>query len=166
LFTAEVLGDEPDTTTFGFNGDSTWTQSGSKAVKTDATTAYIVDSFIRLLDFDAAWAQVEGDEVVRTELLDTEEVLILKRRIDNSSWEEFYISTDSGFLLKRIIYTNTPVAVLTREASFSDFQNVDGILIAHEIKLETGNLFSSGVLKIESIKLDINDGKTTFSPDS
>ena len=166
LFTSEVLGDNPDTTTFGFNGDSTWIQTKSKTEKASVRRAYNVDSFIKLLDFDAAWTLVEGDIVMRTELLDTEDVVVVKRPIDKNSWEEFYISSERGYLLKRIIYTNTPVAVLTREASFSDFRNVDGILIAHEIKLETGNLFTSGILNIESVKFGENYGRTTFSPDS
>ena len=103
---------------------------------------------------------------MRTELIDTEAVSIVKRRIDDSSWEEFYISSQTGYLLKKVIYTNTPVAVLTREISFSDFRNVDGIAIAHEIRLETGNLFSSGVLKIESFMFGDNSDNSNFSPDS
>jgi len=165
LFVSEVLGDNPDTTTIGSNGDSTWVQTGSNAEKTDVVNAYIVDSFIRLLDFDAAWTQFEGDEAVRTESIDSEEVSIVKRRIDDSSWEEFYISSESGYLLKKVIYTNTPVAVLTREVSFSDFRIVDDIAVAHEIRLETGNLFSSGVLKIESFMFGKNSDNSTFSPD-
>ena len=56
--------------------------------------------------------------------------------------------------------------MLTREISFSDFRIVDDIAVAHEIRLKTGNLFSSGVLKIESFKFGENGDNSTFSPDS
>jgi len=164
LFTAEVLGEKPDTTTYGFDGDSTWIRMGNNIQRADAQLAYRIRSFIRLLDFSDLLSEAENLTIVRIDSVDGEEVSVIKRPIDEMTWEEFYISAEKGLPLKRIVYTKTPVAVLTIEAVFGKYKDVDGIQVAHSFRYETGNFFRSGSFEIDKVQLGYNGIDVNFSP--
>ncbi|TFB09585.1 c-type cytochrome [Candidatus Marinimicrobia bacterium MT.SAG.3] len=164
LFTAAVLGDKPDTTTYGFTDDSTWIKKGTSVQRADDHLAYDVKSFLRLLNFRDLLSDVKDLTIVRVDSVDGEKVAVIKRPIDEFRWEEFYISSESGLPLKRIVYTKTPVVIYTIEAAFGDYREVDGILIAHNFVYENGNSFTSGLFKIKSVKFGIDENDVSFSP--
>ena len=76
----------------------------------------------------------------------------------------FYISTENGLPLKRIIYAKTPVAVVTIEAVFGNYEKVDGIQVAYNFRYETGDLFQSGIFEIEKVQFVNNAVDISFSP--
>ena len=164
LFIATVLGDKPDTTTYGFDGDSTWIKKGNKIQRADYRLAYEIKSFLRLLDFSDLLTDVANLTIIRVDSVDGEEVSVINRPIDDITWDEFYISAESGLPLKRIIYTKTPVAVTTKEAVFGNYKEVDGLQLAHNFRYETGNLFKSGTFEIEKVQFLNNSIDISFSP--
>jgi len=164
LFIATDLGEDPGITTYGFNGDSAWASDGTETQRADSRLAYNTKNFLGLLDFSDLLSDVENLSIVRVESVDGEEVSVIKRPIDDLTWEEFYISAENGLPLKRVIYLKTPVAVVTIEAVFGNYEKVDGIQVAHNFRYETGDLFQSGIFEIEKVQFVNNAVDISFSP--
>ena len=116
------------------------TDKGGKTQQVDNRLAYELKTFLRLLDFGDLLSEVENLKIIRVDSVDGVKVSVIKKPIDDLTWEEFYISAEKGFLLKRVIYVKTPVAITTIEAVFGNFRDVDGLQVAHNLKYETGTL--------------------------
>lgn len=164
LFIATDLGENSGITTYGFNGDSAWVTDGKEIQRAESRLAYNIKNFLGLLDFSDLLSEIENLTIIRVESVDGEEVSVIKRPIDDLTWEEFYISTENGLPLKRVLYVKTPVAVVTIEAVFGNYEKVDGVQVAHNFRYETGDLFQSGIFEIEKVQFVNNAVDINFSP--
>lgn len=80
--------------------------------------------------------------------------------------ERLFFDVQTGLLVRRIIYTPTPVGVIPEQVDFEDYRDVDGMKVPFTIRVSTVDPNSTSTRKLTEIKLNvpIEDAKFNKPP--
>ena len=62
-------------------------------------------------------------------------VLVINGRTADNHRERLYFDAETGFLLRRISYMETPIGVIPNQIDFEDYRDVDGVKVPFTVKV-------------------------------
>jgi photosynthetic reaction center cytochrome c subunit len=62
-------------------------------------------------------------------------VLVINGRTADNHRERLYFDTETGFLLRRISYLETPIGLIPNQIDFEDYRDVDGVKVPFTVKV-------------------------------
>jgi hypothetical protein len=62
-------------------------------------------------------------------------VLVINGRTADNHRERLYFDTETGFLLRRISYMETPIGVIPNQIDFEDYRDVDGVKVPFTVRV-------------------------------
>ena len=62
-------------------------------------------------------------------------VLVINGRTADNHRERLYFDAETGFLLRRISYLETPIGVIPNQIDFEDYRNLDGVKLPFTVKV-------------------------------
>ena len=89
------------------------------------------------------------------------DVLVINGRTADNHRERLYFDADTGFLLRRISYLETPIGVIPNQIDFEDYRDVDGVKLPFTVKVSSVEPGLVSTRKYAEIKLNapVDDGK-------
>ena len=87
------------------------------------------------------------------------------RTIDNKR-ERLFFDAETGLLLRRITYTETPIAVIPEQIDFEDYRDVDGVKLPFTVRVSSVEPGLVSTRKYTEIKLNVpvDNAKFTMPP--
>src|SRR5450432_262901 len=89
---------------------------------------------------------------VRKDKLNGKDVNVLTGAALNGKRERLYFDAETGLLLRRITFTQTPIGVIPEQTDYEDYRDVDGVKLPFTIKSAGVDNFSTGTRKFTEIK--------------
>lgn len=143
----------------GYNGSAGW-EKNPRGVS-DLSAAQLADlksgfTLFRDLKLKEQFTRMS----VRGDKLDGKSVNVITGSAANGKRERLYFDAETGFLLRRTVYTQTPLGVIPEQADYEDYRDADGVKIPFTIKTAGIDGFSTGTRKFTEIKINapIDDG--------
>jgi photosynthetic reaction center cytochrome c subunit len=93
-------------------------------------------------------------------------VLVLNGRTADNHRERLYFDAETGFLLRRISYLETPIGVIPSQIDFEDYRDVDGVKLPFTVKVlsvEPGLVSTRQYTEIK-LNVPIDDAKFKMPP--
>jgi photosynthetic reaction center cytochrome c subunit len=79
-----------------------------------------------------------------TEKIGERDTQIVRMALPNKRRAAFYFDKETGLLSRRVVTTETPIGVDSEQIDYEDYREVDGVKVAHTIKISYfDNLYSS-----------------------
>ena len=82
-------------------------------------------------------------------------VLVIGGRTVNNHRERLFFDAETGLLLRRISYTETPVGVIPNQIDFEDYRDVDGVKLPFTVKVSSVEPGLVSTRKYTEIKLNV-----------
>jgi hypothetical protein len=94
------------------------------------------------------------------------DVLVIGGRTADNHRERLYFDAETGLLLRRISYTETPVGVIPNQIDFEDYRDVDGVKVPFAVKVSAVEPGLVSTRKYTEIKLNapVDDAKFKMPP--
>ena len=94
------------------------------------------------------------------------EVFIVGGRTTDNKRERLFFDAESGLLLRRIIYTESPIGIIPQQVDFEDYRDVDGVKLPFTIKISSVEPGLVSTRKYSEIKLNVpvDDSKFKMPP--
>jgi hypothetical protein len=100
---------------------------------------------------------------VRKDKLDGRDVYVITGVRPDKIRERLYFDAETGLLLRRVSYLDTPVGVIPDEIDYEDYRDVDGVKVPFTVKIYTVGGVWSGTRKFTDVKLNAPLDATRFS---
>ena len=94
------------------------------------------------------------------------EVFIIGGRTTDNKRERLFFDAETGLLLRRITYTETPVGVIPEQIDFEDYRDVDGVKLPFTVRVSSVEPGLVSTRKYTEIKLNVpvDNSKFTMPP--
>ncbi|MEP6706236.1 MAG: c-type cytochrome [Pyrinomonadaceae bacterium] len=94
------------------------------------------------------------------------DVFIIGGRTIDSKRERLFFDAETGLLLRRITYTETPVGVIPEQIDFEDYRDVDGVKLPFTVRVSSVEPGLVSTRKYTEIKLNapVDNSKFTRPP--
>ena len=83
------------------------------------------------------------------------DVIIIGARTADNHRERLFFDAETGLLLRRLSYTETPIAVIPYQIDFEDYRDVDGVKIPFTVKVSSVEPGLVATRKYTEIKLNV-----------
>jgi outer membrane lipoprotein-sorting protein len=83
------------------------------------------------------------------------DVLIIGGRTADNHRERLYFDAESGLLVRRLSYTDTPIGVIPTQVDFEDYRDVDGVKLPFTTKVSSVEPGFVSTRKYSEIKLNV-----------
>jgi len=100
---------------------------------------------------------------VRKDKLNGKDVNVLTGAALNGKRERLYFDAETGLLLRRITFTQTPIGVIPEQTDYEDYRDVDGVKLPFTIKSAGVDNFSTGTRKFTEIKINASLDDASFN---
>jgi len=100
---------------------------------------------------------------LRKEKLDGKDVNVITGAAQGGKRERLYFDAETGLLLRRISYTQTPIGVIPEQFDYEDYRDVDGVKIPFTLKTGGVDNFSNGTRKFTEIKINAPVDDASFN---
>lgn len=100
---------------------------------------------------------------LRREKLDGKDVNVITGSALNGKRERLYFDAETGLLLRRVSYLQTPIGVIPEQSDYEDYRDVDGVKIPFTIKTAAIEDFSTGTRKFTEIKINAPLDNASFN---
>ena len=87
-----------------------------------------------------------------TEKIGDRETLRLRMNTPDKKRAVLYFDKESGLLVRRILYTDTPIGTDPEQIDFEDYRDVEGVKIPYTIKVSYLDNFFTATRKITEMK--------------
>lgn len=98
-----------------------------------------------------------------SEKIGDREVVRLRMNTPDKKRAVLYFDKETGLLVRRVLSTETPIGVDPEQIDFEDYRDVDGVKIAHTIKVSYLDLSFSSTRKITEMKNNVALEDSAFS---
>lgn len=97
-----------------------------------------------------------------TEKVEGRDNLIVRIALPNKRRAAFYFDRETGLLSRRVVTTETPIGVDSEQTDYEDYREVDGVKVAHTIRVSYLDNFYSSTRKFTEIKHNATVDETHF----
>lgn len=137
----------------GFNGSAGW-EKNPRGVN-DLPAAQLAElksgfSLFRDLKLKDQFTRLS----VRKDKLDGKDVNVITGANQNGKRERLFFDAESGLLLRRVSFLQTPIGVLPEQTDYEDYRDVDGVKLPFTLKTAGLDDFSTGTRKFSEIKIN------------
>ncbi len=113
----------------GFNGKIGWFKSGQRQDEIKGDDLNLMKDaaqFYRDINFDKDFTNLRFSDVV---IVDKDTAYEVKGSLSQYLSYKLYFDVNSGLLIRKIQYNQTPLGDIQVQTDYSDYKNVDGVLI-------------------------------------
>ncbi len=150
----------------GFNGTAAWEKSARgvnelmNPVLDDLKSMFLFFRNIKLRE------QFTGIRMGGKEKIGNRDVYVIAGRTADQKAERLFFDAETGLLLRRIAYIQTPIAVIPEQIDFEDYRDVDGVKLPFTVKVASVEPGLVSTRKYSEIKLNVpvDDSKFNMSP--
>jgi hypothetical protein len=121
----------------GFDGKAAW-QKGPRGVSElmnpvldDLKSTFL---FYRNIKLKEQFTRLRGG---RKDKIGDRDVIVVNGTTADNRREQLFFDAETGLLLRRISYTETPIGVIPSQIDFEDYRDVDGVKIPFTVKVSS-----------------------------
>ena len=92
---------------------------------------------------------------MRRDTIDGKDVFAVTGVRPDKKRERLFFDAETGFLVRRIVYTETPIGLVPDQTDFEDYRDVDGVKVPFTIKSYAVGGFSTAVRKFTEVKFNV-----------
>jgi hypothetical protein len=140
----------------GFDGAEAWTLAANGAVT--VATGVDLARAKRDADFYAGLAlerQYKAIEVTGVEKVGTRDAYVLRGTLDGDNPETLYFDTQTGLLLRKGIYNNTPLGKYAIHTDYEDYREVGGVKLPFLIRTVSVSPADTAVVHVEKVENNV-----------
>lgn len=146
----------------GFNGSEGWQKDGRGV--SDMRPDQLADlkleyQFFRDLKFKDQYTRMN----LRRDKIDGRDVFAITGIRPDKKRERLFFDAETGLLLRRMGYTETPLGLLPDQTDYEDYRDVDGVKVPFTVKLYVVGGFSTATRKFTEIKINVPVEDSRFS---
>lgn len=146
----------------GFNGSAGW-EKNPRGVN-DLPAAQLADlksgfALFRDLKLKDQFTRMS----VRKDKLEGKDVNVISGANQSGKRERLFFDAESGLLLRRVTYTQTPIGVIPDQTDYEDYRDVDGVKIPFTVKTAGLDNFSTGTRKFSEIRINAPVDDASFN---
>lgn len=149
----------PDADVRGFDGTSGWEQMGAKTID---LSGFPLDQALRLKDIGSVLHLTETYPTLqaggRPTTIDGKATTAVTGRAGIVT-DQFYFDSASGFLLRRVISTRTPLGQLREQVDYADYRAAGDVKVPFEIKLTTWNVLDTFKIADAKVNVAVDDSR-------
>jgi len=137
----------------GYNGAEGWQKDprGVAEIRPDQLADLkFAHQFFRDLRFKDQFTRTS----VRRDKIDGRDVFVVTGVRPDKKRERLFFDGESGLLVRRIVYTETPIGLVPDQTDFEDYRDVDGVKVPFTIKSYAVGGFSTAVRKLTEVKFN------------
>ena len=146
----------------GFNGNAGWQKDGRGVadIRPDQLADLKVEyQFFRDLKLKDQYTRTN----LRKDKLDGRDVYVVTGVRPDKKRERLFFDAETGLLLRRMGYTETPLGVLPDQTDYEDYRDVDGVRVPFTVKIAVVGGFSTATRKFTEIKFNVPVDDTKFN---
>ena len=157
----------------GFDGKAGWEKGPRRVGEASQTTTIVVSElmnpvlddlkstflFYRNIKLKEQFAQMRFGG---RDKIGDRNVLVINGRTADNHRERLYFDAETGLLLRRISYLETPIGVIPNQIEFEDYRDVDGVKIPFTVKVLSVEPGLVSIRKYTEIKLNAPVDDTKF----
>lgn len=147
----------------GVSGDSGWIKNPREQRAMNPVELTRARSLIWSLDPLPIKDPPPRMRFVGTEKIGDKEAIRLAMNTPDKRRAVLYFDKESGLLLRRIIYTDTPVGQDPEQIDFEDYRDEDGVKIPHTIRVSYLDNFNTATRKITEMKTNVKLDDSAFA---
>ena len=146
----------------GFDGKVGWEKNArgvnelSSGILDQMKTMFL---FFRNIKLKEQFAQVRYNG---HDKINDREVLVVGARTADNHRERLFFDAETGLLVRRLSYTETPIGVIPTQFDFEDYRDVDGVKLPFTIKISSVEPGFVSTRKYTEIKLNTPVDDTIF----
>jgi len=149
-----VRGVRQGTTELGYNGTDAW-QKDSRGVS-DVRGDQLVDfktegQLFRNFKLREQYTRVN----IRRDKIDGKDVFAITGVRPDKKRERLFFDAETGLLLRRMGFTETPLGLVPEQTDFEDYRDVDGVKVPFTVKIYVVGGFSTATRKFSEIKFNV-----------
>ncbi len=95
--------------------------------------------------------------------IDNRDVFVIRAVRADRRRDRLSFDAETGLLVRRISYLETPIGVIPEEVDFEDYRDVDGVKIPFTVRVSATDPFLSATRKFTEIKLNAPVDESKFS---
>jgi hypothetical protein len=140
----------------GFDGTEAWTQAANGTVA--AVTGIDLARAKRDADFYGSLAlerQYKALEVSGLEKIGDREAYVLHGTLDGDNPETLYFDAQTGLLVRRGVYNNTPLGKYVIHTDYEDYRDVGGVKIPFLIRTLSVSPADTAVVHVEKVENNV-----------
>ncbi len=147
----------------GFNGTAAWEKSARGAnelmnpVLDDLKSMFLFFRNIKLKE------QFTGIRMGGKEKIGNSDVYVVVGRTPDKKVERLLFDAGTGLLLRRITYTETPIAIIPEQIDFEDYHDVEGVKLPFTVKVASVEPGLVSTRKYSEIKLNVPVDDSKFN---
>ncbi|MDQ5843707.1 MAG: c-type cytochrome [Acidobacteriota bacterium] len=147
----------------GYNGSVGWEQS-ARGLR-DITG----DELVFLRRYPGLFGDVKLKEQFTSltfagkDKINDRDVYVLRGTNTANKRERLYFDAQTGLLLRRIVFTPTPIGVIPEQVDFEDYRDVDGMKVPFTIRVSGVDPNWSSLRQFTEIKLNVPVDETKFN---
>ena len=137
-----------------FNGSEAWQKDprGISEIRPDQLADLKFEyQFFRDLRFRDQYTRMN----IRRDRIDGRDVFAITGVRPDKKRERLFFDAETGLLLRRMGYTDTPLGVLPDQTDFEDYRDVDGVKVPFTVKIYVVGGFSTATRKFTEIKFNV-----------
>lgn len=147
----------------GFNGSVGWEQS------TRGLRDLTGDELLFLRRYPGLFSDVKLKEQFTSltfagkDKINDREVYVLRGTNTANKRERLYFDAQNGLLVRRIVFTQTPLGIIPEQVDFDDYRDVDGMKVPFTIRISSVDSNLSSTRQFTEIKLNVPVDETKFN---
>jgi hypothetical protein len=146
----------------GFNGNAGWQKDGHGVV--DIRPDQLADlkaeyQFFRDIKLKDQYTRTN----VRRDKLNGRDVYVITGVRPDKKRERLFFDAESGLLLRRMGYMETPLGVLPDQTNYEDYRDVDGMKVPFTVKIAVVGGFSTATRKFTEVKINVPVDDSKFN---
>jgi len=146
----------------GFNGVAGWNKDARGVA--DMRADQLADlkneyQFFRDLKFKEQYTRIN----LRRDQLNGREVFVVTGVRADKKRDRLFFDADSGLLLRRIGYTETPLGMLPDQTDYEDYREVDGVKVPFTVKIAIVGGVSTATRKFTEVKFNVPVDNSIFN---
>ena len=121
-------------TTVGFNGEEGWYKSGPREDKVegdDLSQLKDAAEFYKNINIEKDYTKLRLSDIV---VVDGDTTYEIKGTLSQYLSDKLYFDVNSGLLIRKIQYDQTPLGNLQVQTDYKDYKEVDGVMIPTEVQ--------------------------------
>ncbi len=95
--------------------------------------------------------------------IDNRDVFVIRAVRPDRRRDRLYFDAETGLLVRRIRYTDTPIGVIPEEVDFEDYRDVEGVKIPFTVRVSATDPFANATRKFTEVKLNAPVDESKFT---
>jgi photosynthetic reaction center cytochrome c subunit len=147
----------------GYNGSVGWEQS------TRGLRDLAGDELLFLLRYPGLFGDVKLKEQFTSltfagkDKINDRDVYVLRGTNTANKRERLYFDAQTGLLVRRVMFTPTPIGIIPEQVDFEDYREVDGVKVPFIIRISSVDQNLSSTRQFTEIKLNVPVDETKFN---